>query len=1493
MAMLEPVHYGHEINATLGLRGNFPSTQLVGCHLDEQTRQTLLSWVLSVGAATTHLVIWLPPLADSTQLANGAAQAIWDCPEALWFARPSIEAQDMDGGAPDRVWLLTSLVRQLLTQQPHAFLHMGHLLHNLADAMRHHVQAWRERTLWLCLRALIHAPVAAPMYGFLPLETLQSWELLKQIDSALQGTDSQLRLVLLATRSNHVVDLDSSRFTQLDAQVDSINGDPEEQSHAVEVPNKLPSESRNALLSIQGLPEHVSLSMLRLCLADLGSAVFIALVWVAFAARPLDTDELDHAVTLAEMANDAVSAGISTDGFPRGAAVRLLNQLPQIVKLDREKVVLRIPYNRTREMLHSHRPKSHDLEDTWFPHLYLGDRCLGLIRGVFGAPNSEGNKRWTVGDIQKAQGGVTEYAARGWVGHYNLAAMGGLPIDSRSIFSEFAADDSALQNWLFFVEYLSLPPPASEYPRSNLLDISDPRLMECLGVLGRFEQLKTLYELATRPSTLPALGRLLVYAAENGRADMLDSLPAEAFQGVGEAAVARALASSDQTAYGALRKKAISHAVFNTPMMTQAQWAAQMLGNTAVATGLRQELLRLGRGEERDIWVSGALRRALEYGDLDTVEELLRHQDSTGEPMELGNPGDPASGWIILHTAAYYGTLDFIMGAKPTQDMGVTSPDGLSPLFIAASRGLARLVPLIISHGALADAVHAGELEWTALHAASRYGRCHTLGALLREKADVTIPDRKGDFPLHLAIRWGHTRAAELMTENFPSAVDWDSSHGYGQGDEEPLLVVNEASISAPLNRANSEGWTVLIEAAHRDLPTVCQLLLERGADPSLMEDDGKVALHGAARAGSASIVKDLLDKDSVVNQAMDGLYATPLHFACYRGYAELAEQLLLADLNAEDLWSRTPLSAASSAGHMQVVKTLLPHYEREARAKALCSAVQYGHREVAAYLLDAGCPVNGTDSDSIPLAHSKLKDQSRTVQLLVQRGADLNREDSSGERALSRAAKTGSFETVKILVDGDAELDEDSNRSTPLCNAIYWERLDILRLLLERGARLRLASEWNHYPNVLEFAMVLSGREVPPLLLEHYVHGKQEDGMTPGKALLAAARRGQEELVGIILQNWVPAAEPMAGSAAAEAVHYAATVGNIALLERLIRHPAGKSAVNSEIPDQPKAGTPLHAAILAERVSAVQVLLDAGADPGNISGVHGTTLNAACVTGNAELVSKVLGLLPREQVGVAVGKYGTPFQSAVVGFKSCEAEDTIKVLELLWTQGASPSTVGGLFNTPLHLAVKLPVPVEVVAWLMSQSAYSLTVLDAAGRSPFHMAVLGGDWGVLQAVADKMKSIGLPDLDKTLQSRDNQGLTPLHYAAISNTDDMTGRLLELLEEQGLLATLVDDIDVDGWTPLHWACRQSNNIIVELLIAKNANTSAKTRGGWTPRHIAILHGNGGAAYLEGLPDTGEAGEGLPDGAGVRVGGYCDVCFVVSKFAHLPFVMQPPK
>ena len=49
-------------------------------------------------------------------------------------------------------------------------------------------------------------------------------------------------------------------------------------------------------------------------------------------------------------------------------------------------------------------------------------------------------------------------------------------------------------------------------------------------------------------------------------------------------------------------------------------------------------------------------------------------------------------------------------------------------------------------------------------------------------------------------------------------------------------------------------------------------------------------------------------------------------------------------------------------------------------------------------------------------------------------------------------------------------------------------------------------------------------------------------------------------------------------------------------------------------------------------------------------------------------------------------------------------------------------------------------------------------------------------------------------------------------------------------------------DDHGFTPLHWACREGQMVIYQMLIARGARVSARNDGGDTPLHLACSHGN---------------------------------------------------
>eukprot|EP00795_Rhopilema_esculentum_P000581 gene581-10269_t len=48
-------------------------------------------------------------------------------------------------------------------------------------------------------------------------------------------------------------------------------------------------------------------------------------------------------------------------------------------------------------------------------------------------------------------------------------------------------------------------------------------------------------------------------------------------------------------------------------------------------------------------------------------------------------------------------------------------------------------------------------------------------------------------------------------------------------------------------------------------------------------------------------------------------------------------------------------------------------------------------------------------------------------------------------------------------------------------------------------------------------------------------------------------------------------------------------------------------------------------------------------------------------------------------------------------------------------------------------------------------------------------------------------------------------------------------------------------DDHGFTPLHWACREGQMVIFEMLVARGGRLNAKNHGGDTPLHLASAHG----------------------------------------------------
>jgi ankyrin repeat protein len=105
--------------------------------------------------------------------------------------------------------------------------------------------------------------------------------------------------------------------------------------------------------------------------------------------------------------------------------------------------------------------------------------------------------------------------------------------------------------------------------------------------------------------------------------------------------------------------------------------------------------------------------------------------------------------------------------------------------------------------------------------------------------------------------------------------------------------------------------------------------------------------------------------------------------------------------------------------------------------------------------LLDRGADVDRKDKyRETALQRAAFMGREEAVQLLIDRGADVNAKDNKGGAALVKAASTGHETVVRLLLDRGADVDAKNNDGeTALVKAIRMEHVLVVRLLLDRGA--------------------------------------------------------------------------------------------------------------------------------------------------------------------------------------------------------------------------------------------------------------------------------------------------------------------------------------------------------------------------------------------------------------------------------------------------------
>jgi len=166
--------------------------------------------------------------------------------------------------------------------------------------------------------------------------------------------------------------------------------------------------------------------------------------------------------------------------------------------------------------------------------------------------------------------------------------------------------------------------------------------------------------------------------------------------------------------------------------------------------------LLLDAGAPLDVFAAAALGDTARLGALLDQDPALRDARSP-------------DGWTPLHLAAHFGrqetaTLLLARGADPCCRSHNLMRN--TPLHAALAGRQPALAALLLARGAEADARQRG--GWTALHQAAHLGDAALVALLLGCGADPRAASDDGRTPAALAEAAGHARAAELLRRSVP-----------------------------------------------------------------------------------------------------------------------------------------------------------------------------------------------------------------------------------------------------------------------------------------------------------------------------------------------------------------------------------------------------------------------------------------------------------------------------------------------------------------------------------------------------------------------------------------------------------------------------------------------------------------------------------------------------------------------------------------------------
>lgn len=710
------------------------------------------------------------------------------------------------------------------------------------------------------------------------------------------------------------------------------------------------------------------------------------------------------------------------------------------------------------------------------------------------------------------------------------------------------------------------------------------------------------------------------------------------------------------------------------------------------------------------------------------------------------------------------------------------------------------------------------------------------LKILLERRLSLLVKNNCGEYPVFCALK--NRAEKQVIMQMLIALTQGDADFIKNLRDNEGTSLLHIAAecsdefwlvklleFGIPVNCLNKRNETPLFRAAVGSNVATASYLIQNAADIDTKTGEGETALHKAAQAGSADLVKILLASSAKPNVPNKSESRTPLHFAVIAGNVDAVGWLLAAgaDQRFIDVNYMSPYILAEKVPEVlsllndkqrieQYKKQLIPEsakfVQQESNASLLHLAARDDHNKITT-LLNAGAPVDAVDAAGETPLHWAIKARKKVaVEILLSRGASVTARNAQGFSAIFLAIKHFT-EIYDWLLQQKLPFEIQGPVGMLHIHTAAAHSLFLLQKLLSRGNSLESVDDHGNTPifyalnagNQQTFDLIL-----PKVRLDH----ENREGETP---LIAAASQSAY-FVRKLLSARAPIHSKLGRTTALHKAIKSSDAENVILL--LLGTGLKIDTLNALV------RTPLMIAA-RERANLIEFLVKSCHATLEIEdGSKNRAMHHAAQADNSDAITILLalGALPDEKNSLGA----TPLALAI----KAGAKRAIKILEP-HASFDDLKTKDMYARVPqLHRNI-IQGDLNAMRQTINDPSMLLnTVVTSNVRGPFDRTGMH-----IAAMRSPQVIKGLHAMGGELNDVDYYGATPLHYAAVCSPEG-TSILIELCAKLNIQ-------DKEGNTAGHYAA-MTKLAALQLLIAAGIDTSLRNFKQQSLLDVALLTNN---------------------------------------------------